>query len=205
VREAARWVRRAAEEAESQGNDLRVLLFAHVAADLTSSIPPRPLAAVPASGRRPEPSEPEEPTIRQSDLANTVPRAKSLAQGVSDPSLRTIRDDESSTPTVVPPCTAARTSQPSRAANPSPSLSFICQLSISPDRSVSEHTMRVGAIRVAIRRTSPGGKCFSVEQLDAGEELPAGTTEGMLVVARNVDASREPPTGPLGKRQTSKR
>jgi hypothetical protein len=205
VLEAARWVRRAAEEAESQGNDARVLLFAHVAADLTSSIPPHPSAPVPAPRRGPEPSEPEEPTMRQFDFATTVPRAKSLAHGAPDPSLRTIPDDESSVPTMIPPGPASKTPQPSRSPNPSPALSFLCQLSISPDRPISERTMRVGAIRVAIRRTSPGGKCFSVEQLDAGQELPAGTTEGMLVVARNVDGARELPPMQPGKRPTSAR
>jgi len=64
--------------------------------------------------------------------------------------------------------------------------------------------MRMNAIRVAIRK-SPGARCFSVEQLDAGQDLPAGTTEGMLVVARNVDDSRESPPAQLGKRPTSKR
>ena len=35
--EAARWLRRAANEAEKQGNDTRVLALAHAAADLTSA------------------------------------------------------------------------------------------------------------------------------------------------------------------------
>ena len=52
--------------------------------------------------------------------------------------------------------------------------------------------MRVGAIRVAIRR-SPGAKSFSVEQLDAGQKLPAGTVEGMLVIAEDVDVQRREP------------
>jgi hypothetical protein len=205
VREAVRWIRRAVEEAESQGNDPRVLLFAHVAADLTSFIPPRPLAPVPVPGRPPEPSEPEEPTIRQSDFETTVARAKALAHGVPDPSLCTIPDDESSAPTMIPPGPAARIPQPSRSPNPSPSLSFVCQLSISADRPVSERMMQVGAIRVAIKRTSPGGKTFFVEQLDAGQGLPAGTIEGMLVVAGNVDGLREPPTEQLGERPSSRR
>jgi hypothetical protein len=199
VREAARWLRRAAEEAETQGNDARVLLFAHVAADLTSSNPPRPSAPVPAPGRLPLPSEPEELTIRDLDFAMTPPRAKSLAHGVPDPSLCTMPDDESSAPTMIPPSPAAKLPQPSLSPNESPSLSFVCQFSISADQPTSERTMRVGAIRVAIRKTSPGAKRFSVEQLDAGEELPVGTTEGMLIVAGNVDAARESSRGPLGK------
>jgi len=179
VSEATRWLRRAAEEAENQGHDARVLLFAHVAADLSSSVPPRPSAPVPAPARRAEPSDPSdltEPSIRQPDFAATVPRAKSGAHGAPDPSLRTIPDDETS-----------------------PSLSFVCQLSISPAQPVSTRMMRLGAIRVAIRK-SPGEKRFSVEQLDAGQALPAGTIEGMLIVGHDVDDSRESPTEERGRR-----
>jgi hypothetical protein len=38
LREAARWIRRAANEAEQNGNDARVLLLARAAADLTNAI-----------------------------------------------------------------------------------------------------------------------------------------------------------------------
>jgi hypothetical protein len=135
-------------------------------------------------------------TIRELDFTMTPPRAKSLAPGDPDPSLCTMPDDESSAPTMIPPRPAAKIDQPSRSPHESPSLSFVCQVSISADQPTSERTMRVGAIRVAIRRMSPAAKCFSVEQLDAGEELPAGTTEGMLIVAGNVDAVRESPGSP---------
>jgi hypothetical protein len=37
IAEAARWLRRAADEAEKQGHDTRVLALAHAAADLTSA------------------------------------------------------------------------------------------------------------------------------------------------------------------------
>jgi len=54
--EAARWLRRAANEAEKQGNDTRVLALAHAAADLTSasaqapSATPRPATGTPRLG-----------------------------------------------------------------------------------------------------------------------------------------------------------
>jgi hypothetical protein len=48
IAEAARWLRRAANEAEKQGNDARVLALAHAAADLAS-------AAGQASGPKPPP------------------------------------------------------------------------------------------------------------------------------------------------------
>src|SRR5882762_10177810 len=42
LREAARWLRRAAEEAEKEGNDSRVVTLARAAADLMSRIDSRP-------------------------------------------------------------------------------------------------------------------------------------------------------------------
>jgi hypothetical protein len=183
VREAARWLRRAAEQAESQGNDVRVLLFAHVAADLTAS-PRRPLAPAPPPGRRQEPSDSSEPTIRQSDFSMPMPPANSVADAAPDPSLRTIPDDDSS-PTMVPPAPSATVPRSVRDPALPPSVSIVCQLSISPDVPSAEPGLRLGAIRVAIKKT--GAKNFSVEQLAAGQELPAGTTEGMLVVARKIE------------------
>ncbi|HMI88628.1 MAG TPA: hypothetical protein VK550_31330 [Polyangiaceae bacterium] len=45
--EAARWLRRAANESEKQGNDTRVLLLAHAAADLTSASAQAPVTKAP--------------------------------------------------------------------------------------------------------------------------------------------------------------
>jgi membrane-bound lytic murein transglycosylase B len=60
--EATRWLRRAATEAEKQGNDARVLELAHAAADLTTTVralrSARPAPAV----RRMEPSHSSEST-----------------------------------------------------------------------------------------------------------------------------------------------
>jgi hypothetical protein len=47
IAEAARWLRRAADEAEKQGNDTRVLALAHAAADLTSTSAHAPARAAP--------------------------------------------------------------------------------------------------------------------------------------------------------------
>jgi hypothetical protein len=55
--EATRWLRRAATEAEKQGNDARVLELAHAAADLTSTVralrSARPVAGGPTDGAAP--------------------------------------------------------------------------------------------------------------------------------------------------------
>jgi hypothetical protein len=51
-REAARCLRRAADAAERQGNDARVLVLARAAADLTNTAAPVSLATAPASAPR---------------------------------------------------------------------------------------------------------------------------------------------------------
>src|SRR5687768_3076699 len=45
VREAARWLRRAIDQAETEGNDERVLALARAAADLSNTIGPAPSSA----------------------------------------------------------------------------------------------------------------------------------------------------------------
>src|SRR5688572_7386288 len=53
LREAARWLRRAADEAEQQGNDERVLALARAAADLTTAIGSSPPMGEPAAASPP--------------------------------------------------------------------------------------------------------------------------------------------------------
>jgi hypothetical protein len=164
--EAARWLRRAADEAERQDNVLRVLVFAHAAADLTNTplhAPPEDAGTVPFVRR--EPFDSSEPTIRQPvSLDSTNPAFDSS---------QTTDDDRDSVPTIPPP-----------AAPPSvaPTISFVCQLSISPDQPLTERAMRIGAIRVALRKPTPNARTFSVERLDSGQRLPAGAIEAMLVL-----------------------
>jgi hypothetical protein len=63
IAEAARWLRRAANEAEKQGNDSRVLVLAHAAADLTNaSGQPSVPKAPPALSRQRDPLD-SEPTL----------------------------------------------------------------------------------------------------------------------------------------------
>jgi hypothetical protein len=54
-REAARCLRRAADAAERQGNDARVLVLARAAADLTNTAAPVVLSTAPASAPRSQP------------------------------------------------------------------------------------------------------------------------------------------------------
>src|SRR6187399_161764 len=62
MREAARWVRRAAEAASDAGADMRALTLARLVADLnTASIAPRPPAAEPAPVASAPPAPPPLP------------------------------------------------------------------------------------------------------------------------------------------------
>jgi hypothetical protein len=82
--EAARWLRRAANEAEKQGNDTRVLALAHAAADLTSASAQAPVTQAPVAhapprlGRQREPHD-SEPTLHWRVTPPPLPtRASSL-------------------------------------------------------------------------------------------------------------------------------
>ena len=179
LREAARWLRRAADEAEKQGNDERVLALARAAADLTNilgSSPPNATEAItmppPAPGvfdavdaqypPTTPPPESSEPTIPPPAAPTTV----------SPPPL------PASTPVAATPVAAA----PVAAATPSS----------PPDLPFTERSMRIGAVRVAIAEGSiRGAKSFSVERLEPGQLPPAGTTEAMLVFTGEADSAEE--------------
>jgi hypothetical protein len=52
--------------------------------------------------------------------------------------------------------------------------------------------LRVGAIRVAITKTTPSATSFSFELLDAGQQAPAGTIEAMLVIPGGIEGISSP-------------
>ena len=83
--EAARWVRRAANEAEKQGNDKRVLVLAHAAADLTSASAQAPVTkAAPRLGPQREPID-SEPTLRRRATPPPLPVSASSLPAPSPP------------------------------------------------------------------------------------------------------------------------
>jgi hypothetical protein len=105
-----------------------------------------------------------------------------------DSSLNTIPDDESSAPTIAPPPPAPKIVLPASKPSGSSPISLTCQLSISTDQPQSESHVRIAAIRVAIRKPTRSAKSFSVERLDRGQRLPAGTIEAMLVITGELDS-----------------
>ena len=193
--EAVRWLRRAATEAEKQANDARVLVFAHAAADLTNSIGQAPSAAAPPVVRRSEPFDSWDPTIRETSPFEAIgPAALEPATLRPASSLNTIPDSESSIPTIPPPASPPEVRRPAPTSGISPPESFINQLADSPDQPVTERRVRLGAIRVAVKKPTGNAKSFSVERLDTGQRLPAGTMEAMLVLMGETDSSSEPQT-----------
>jgi hypothetical protein len=167
IREAARWLRRAADEAEQQGNDERVLALARAAADLANKIGSSPPAGIDA------------PTI--------PPPAAGVLDASDAPDAQyppTTPPPESFEPTIPPPAAAAPTLPP-----PLPASATI---SSPPDMPFTERSMRIGAIRVAIAEGSiRGAKSFFVERLEKGQLSPAGTTEAMLVFTGDAESSAE--------------
>jgi hypothetical protein len=205
--EATRWLRRAATEAEMQGNDARVLEFAHAAADLTSTVrelpSARPVPAVQGSA----PSDPSEPTIRRSDVAEFAGVQSASPEDTTaqpDSSLTTIPDEESSVPTMVPPRASPIKFRRPASGSSSPSMSIASQLSVSADQPLTERSMRIGATRVAIKKAARNEKSFSVERLDAGQRLPVGMMEAMLVFAEEIDDSPELEADEVGEGSNAK-
>jgi hypothetical protein len=82
IAEAARWLHRAVNEAEKQGNDTRVLVIAHAAADLTSAS--RQAPATKAAPRQREPLD-SEPTIRRRATPPPLPAHASSLPAPSPP------------------------------------------------------------------------------------------------------------------------
>jgi hypothetical protein len=163
LREAARWLRRAADEAEQQGNDERVLALARAAADLTTAIGSSPPMGEPALA-----SPPTQDVLETLD-AQYPP---------------TTPPPEAFEPTIPPPESMLATS-------PAPS-SESATISTPPDMPLTERSMRIGAIRVAIGEGSIRGvKSFYVERLERGQLPPAGSVEAMLVFTGEIDGSTE--------------
>jgi hypothetical protein len=86
------------------------------------------------------------------------------------------------------PAPAPKPTQQPRVPAASPAITLECRFSISLERAPSE--MRVGAVRVAIKRATSGAKSYSVEELAKGQHLPPGTIEGILVIPGDVDGTR---------------
>ena len=173
LREAARWLRRAADEAEKQGNDERVLALARAAADLTNILGSSPPIAT--------------------EAITMPPPAPGIFDAVDAQYPPTTPPPESFEPTMPPPASATTVSPPPLPESATAAAPTAAPMpSNTPDTPFTERSMRIGAIRVAIVEGSiRGAKSFSVERLEAGQLPPAGTTEAMLVFTGEADSAEE--------------
>lgn len=212
IREAARWLGRAADEATKQGNEERVLLLAQAAADLTNTIEDDSATAVaPPSVTNSDVRGPKSMRVARRDSA---PEARAASS--APPALSPAPFPKSDMPPMlaallssIPPFAARRSSSrpPCNAASALPATSPRVASTPTAPQSASEsaandvataaadhpHTARaisIGAIRVSISGSIEGAK-FSVERLEKGQSVPAGATEAMLVLTDGTDRSIE--------------
>jgi hypothetical protein len=156
--EAAHWLQRAANEAEKQGNDMRVLALAHAAADLTSA-------------------------SRQSSMTKTSSRIEALREPHdSEPTLYW-----RATPPPLPSHTSSAPARASSTPAPAKPISILRERSTVKEPPVIGHPKaRMEAVRVAIKKSS-SGRSFLVERLDGQQPPPAGTVEALLVLTDDTD------------------
>jgi hypothetical protein len=151
--ESVRWIQRAAENAESSGNDLRAVSLARAAADL-----------------RAEFSVGSEPPGRMNEAAALTPYDDfSESTIVDSPATSLARASlQSGVQIAEAPAGPATKSSVMLVSPPAPAL--------APAR-VAQHQ----AVRVAIISGDPTTRQLSVQVLGEGESAPAGSTEAMLV------------------------
>ena len=155
--ESVRWIQRAAENAESSGNDLRAVSLARAAADLRAefSVGSEPPGRMNEAAALTPYDDFSESTIVDSP-ATSLARA-SLQSGVQIAEAPAGPVTKSSVMLVSPP--AAATAPAVAAAR------------------VAQHQ----AVRVAIISGDPTTRQLSVQVLGEGESAPAGATEALLV------------------------
>jgi hypothetical protein len=152
--ESVRWIQRAAENAESTGNDLRAVSLARAAADLRAEVgvASEPPGAMNEAAALTPYDDFSEQTIVDSP-ATSLARA-SLQSGVQIAEVRGAPAHKSSVTLVSGPSAPA----------------------VMPGR-VAQHQ----AVRVAVLGGDPATRQLAVRVLGEGEVAPPGSTEAMLV------------------------
>jgi hypothetical protein len=200
--EAARWLRRAADEAEKEGNDVRVVMFARAAADLSSTI----TGAEPRS-IQPPPPKPAPWSVAVSPPGNDSfspppPPARTSAQpllyraSTPPPTARASAPPVAPRASAVPPPVSVRASAPpvpprsssvpfssrttSRSSAPVPPPPRAAT-SIAPSIHAQPAPADALSIRVSVERSATDGTVFVVKRLQPQERPPAGTLEARLV------------------------
>jgi hypothetical protein len=211
IQEAIRWLRRAADEAEKDGNDLRVVAIARAAADLTTAIDLRrssiesPSPKLAARALSSPPSSLPAPPAKVPSLGPTSKQVSSLpprpAQGsstppplparVSSPPALPVRlAPPPSSPTgSLPPPRKVSSDPPSASPSTAITLRLVPVASPSPSEAVDERAVDRTPIRVAVTRSAINDGLFVVRRLRPGQPLPIGTSEATLVFGAFASSS----------------
>jgi hypothetical protein len=210
-KEAIRWLRRAAEAAETAGNDMRSLTLARTAAELASQVqdeaqeaqaasappaarapapvatPPKPAAKAPAAAAAPRP-EPAAPPREPTPAAAPEP-----ARPASPPAPVTMSQPP-------PPMAASRRAEPPVRSSPATSggdrtkdaMAHLAALASADATTGTTRTRRslgpYQALRVSVEPSKDDRKLLVVKVLNQNEQAPASAHEALLVALQpNVD------------------
>jgi hypothetical protein len=198
LHESLRWLRRAADAAERDGNDRRAVALARAAADLTSLIGTSEKTGTPT----PPPSSPLAVTAKRSG----PPPLPSNAQRSAPPPLpsnaqRAARTSAVPASSSLPPPLHAAVSSPPSSVEPAPIAARSSSLPSSKPAIPIDVAKLISAgsvLRVSIKRSVRDPNLLVVRKLETGKTSPPGTTEGYVVLA---DPGADPFSGapPRGK------
>lgn len=196
--EALRWLRRAAETAEGEGNDDRALALARIAAELrerTSSPAESSRTRRPPSLPAPPPRVvlPQTPNLEATrDLSDMpTPRPSTLPPSVTPPPVSARQRSE-------PPASVGPRQPPPRSSKPpSRSAPSVPPLRPAEGRAPATDIDSSGgartALRVSVEVLSAQSRTLLVRVLDEGESAPPGSQEALIVpLAAGVDLRRLP-------------
>lgn len=150
--ESVRWIQRAAENAESSGDDLRAVSLARAAADLRAEV-----------------GVASEPPGAMNEAAALTPYDDFTEQTIVDsPATSLARQSLQSGVQIAE-------------IPPAPPKSPVVLVPSPPPAPVAKRPAQHQAVRVAILTGDPSTRQLSVRVLGEGESAPAGCTEAMLV------------------------
>ena len=180
LRETARWLRRAADGAERDGNDERVLVLARASVELTNAIE---CALESATGPRTSPSDGIAPTLASliASLAPHSPQASSQPAAGEGMSPATIPPSDWSEPTIPPPAAALLAA---------PLVSYASELT-PENKALIARAIRTGAIPVAVSGSLRNAQSFLVQRLDGRQPVPTGMVEAVLVLTSEIESILE--------------
>jgi len=180
LEESLRWLRRAAEAAEQEGNDRRAVALARAAADMTSWIgtsektPPAPHSSQVLVADKPAASPPLPPVTKSSG-----------PPPLPEWALRAVRASAVPPSSSLPLPLRKAAASPSSSIEATPSEARSSSLPAPKPAAPSDVAKLIAegpALRVSIKRSVRDPNLLIVRKLAAGMASPPGTTEGYIVL-----------------------